>query len=109
MSFIKGYEFVNNIDPSEVTDCYDTWGEAILFRENGCSGVEYNLCIDSGNNCSAIYPFKDAETDYAESNHYEIDFNDVNWKKKLFEVMRYVLEHYERIGFYTDYDESEVD
>lgn len=64
----------------------DEWGCAYLWLSDSCS-VEYNFCID-GNNCSAIYKMEMnedgcMETDHCTFEHYEIDFDDVNWQKSL--------------------------
>lgn len=71
----------------------DEWGCAILwFKDLG--GVEYNFCINNGTNLSAIYKlyYKDKETDdlttdYDTFEHYEIDFNNANWKDELLKAM----------------------
>lgn len=55
----------------------------------GDVGVEYELCIENGENYSAIYKMNknktgdDFETDHDEYYHYEIDPNDPNMEKNL--------------------------
>ena len=78
------------------TDFYDEWGGAYISVGNYV-GVEYNLCIDNTTNeninSSAIY-----KTDYNEREdcietdgttfiHYEIDFDNPEWKEKLEDAM----------------------
>lgn len=93
---IEGYQFECNIEMIDVKegDYYDQWGSAyIRCGWNQQYGTEYNLCIDytagQSENCSAIYMMglndkKDIlETDYSTYIHYEIDFNNKNWKNDL--------------------------
>ena len=74
------------------TDCFDEWGCAYVSLGEE-AGVEYNLCVDNGENCSAIYRVDHnekndcIETDYSKFVHYEIDFNNPKWKKKLENAM----------------------
>ena len=74
------------------TDCFDEWGCAYVSVGDKL-GVEYNLCVDSGENCSAIYKTDyDEENDYIETDcstfiHYEIDFDNLKWKKELEDAM----------------------
>lgn len=79
----------------------DSWGDIIMWFDGvdvkrNFVGVEYNFCIDGDENCSAFYLMFDTEpeieneyydgyyiytlTDYCE--HYEIDFNDSDWREK---------------------------
>lgn len=80
---IKEYSNKENIDE---------WGYA-LITINGKYGAEYNLCIEDGKNYSAIYYMEYNEetgywdTDYNCFEHYEINFNDFNWKKDLEKAM----------------------
>lgn len=59
----------------------------------GCYGAEYNLCLQDGDNYSAIYFMKhNDETDYWDTDHdcfehYEINFDNPNWKLELKEAM----------------------
>lgn len=74
----------------------DEWGCATLWL-NDNQGVEYNFCIDNGTNISinssAIYKMElnnetdYIETDYSTSEHYEIDFDNANWKEELEKAM----------------------
>ena len=62
---------------------YDEWGCACILVDD--IGVEYNFCIDGGENCCAIYKMDIddegyLETDYNTFVHYEIDFNNKHWK-----------------------------
>lgn len=94
----KEYYFQCNISKQEVikeiadTDYFDEWGCAFLSVGNEI-GVEYNLCVDSGINCSAIYKvYYNEKTDYLETDydefiHYEIDFDNPEWKKELENAM----------------------
>lgn len=74
------------------TNCFDEWGCAYISVGDEL-GVEYNLCVDDGENCSAIYKTDyDAENDYIETDtstfiHYEIDFYNPKWKKELENAM----------------------
>ena len=82
------------------TDFFDEWG-CVFVSLGEEIGVEYNLCIDNTTNeninSSAIYKVdyneKDdcIETDYNKFIHYEIDFNNPKWKKKLENAMCKVL------------------
>lgn len=94
----KEYYFECNINKRSVlkeiadTNCFDEWGCAFISVGDEI-GVEYNLCIDDGENCSAIYKVdydeknNCIETDYNTFIHYEIDFNNGKWKKELENVM----------------------
>ena len=78
------------------TDCYDEWGCAYVSLGETMS-VEYNLCIDNTTgesiNESAIYRVDymeendEYETDCCTFIHYEIDFDNPRWKKKLEDAM----------------------
>ena len=74
------------------TDCFDEWGCAFVSVGDEL-GVEYNLCVDDGENCSAIYKVDyDKESGYIETDcttfiHYEIDFDNPKWKKELEDAM----------------------
>lgn len=103
------YEYEININLEEVnTDYMDEWGAAFLWLDDK-RGVEYNLCYDSGECESAIYKtemnYKDRdypdgymETDSSTFEHYEIDFNDSEWKQKLYEEMKTVAERFFKGG-----------
>lgn len=81
------YEFECNIEKLD-TDVkfFDEWGAAYVWL-NEDVGVEYNLCIDNGENFSAIYKMEThnglLETDGSSFIHYEIDFSDEAWEEKL--------------------------
>lgn len=74
------------------TECFDEWGCAFVSLGEEIS-VEYNLCVDSGENCSAIYKVdydkeRDCiETDYNTFISYEIDFDNPKWKRELENAM----------------------
>ena len=94
----SGIEYNNYIDSktiSEVRDvvndnyCFDEWG--LIECVCGDTGVDYNLCIDNSTgemiNESAFYPMyfdgKYWNDETSVCRHYEIDFNDPNWKSDV--------------------------
>lgn len=86
------YEFGLNMDDSyKKYNDIDEWGMAVIDFE--IYGAEYNFCVEEGDNYSAIYYMEyNEETDCWETDsncfkHYEIDFNDFNWKKDLEKAM----------------------
>lgn len=86
------YEFECNMSNEYKNyNSHDEWGCAFVWV--GDVGVEYNFCIDSGENCCAIYKIVfNHETGYMETdsdtfNHYEINFNDSDWVEKLENAM----------------------
>lgn len=90
------YDYKCSINPDEYigNDSYDKWGVsgvsiAFLGRD---IGVEYNICMDTGENYSAIYYMEMGEdgyieTDYNKFIHYEIDFSNDDWEKELEDAM----------------------
>lgn len=98
----KEYYFECNINKRKAlkeiadTDCFDEWGCAYVSLGETMS-VEYNLCIDNTTNEnineSAIYRVDyneecdEYETDCDTFIHYEIDFNNPKWGKKLEDAM----------------------
>ena len=86
-------------DGGEDYSCMDEWNLAYVGLGN--IGVEYNLCLerigDEVMNSSAIYKTEICfdedegmdilETDYDKFVHYEIDFDDADWKEKLEDAM----------------------
>ncbi len=80
----------------------DEWGVAELWYDN--KGVEYNYCIDEGENCSAIYKTEInekigyRETDYNSFIHYEVDFNNPRWKENLINELDKAFEKLHKIG-----------
>lgn len=85
-------------------DNHDEWGCAYAWI-NDISGVEYNFCIECCSeseivNSSAIYRMSYneeegiMETDYNSYIHYEIDFRDREWKRKLKEAMYNAFESF---------------
>ena len=89
------YKFECNIDEWYKYIETDEWGCAYVWIGKD-AGVEYNFCIDSGNNCSAIYKMEMngeyMETDSNSFIHYEIDFDDADWQEKLKDAMCRALE-----------------
>lgn len=89
----KPYDFECNMsDKYKAYTSIDEWGSATLWI-NDKQGVEYNFCIDGECNSCAIYKMyhdeeTDAErTDYSVYEHYEIDFNNANWRTELEKAM----------------------
>ena len=88
----KDYSFECNINESYKNFETDEWGCALAWIGDD-KGVEYNFCIDSGENCCGIYKMElnektnYMETDYEDSIHYEINFDEVNWVEKLENAM----------------------
>lgn len=90
---MKTYEF-ECLLTEEYKDntCCDEWGSATLWL-NDKQGVEYNFCIDGDYNSCAIYKMEyngdtDVwETEYNTFEHYEIDFDNANWKEELEKAM----------------------
>ena len=83
-----GYEFECNMNESYKDIETDEWGCALAWIGND-KGVEYNFCIDSGENLCAIYKMElNEKTGYMETDgntfiHYEIDFDEADWVEKL--------------------------
>lgn len=94
----KDYRFYCDISRRRIleeiadTNYFDEWGCAFVSLGEEI-GVEYNLCVDNGKNCSAIYKVsyneKDdyIETDYNKFIHYKIDFDNPKWRKELKNAM----------------------
>ena len=83
---------------TQAEDCPDVWGGVSLYvgyGDNERCVAEYNYCmdIDGYTDCSAIYAVvKDEQgfevIDFERCREYPmIDFNDRNWKWKLFQAM----------------------
>lgn len=84
---MMNYDYEINIDADKVdTEYFDDWGAAYLWLADD-KGVEYNLAYDDRECCSAIYPFENDELDCTRFVHYEIDFTDEDWKRKLADAM----------------------
>ena len=93
------YDYEININPDYVDKMYgDEWGAAFLWLDDGNHGVEYNLCYQNGDCCSAIYKMGyDGEyihTDHDMFSHYEINFNDPNWEQDLITAMKEAAEDF---------------
>ena len=79
--------------------CYDEWGLIECFGVD--TGVDYNLCIDNTTgemiNESAFYPmYRNPNSGYWEDDtstwvHYEINFDDPNWKSDVEQFARNYL------------------
>ena len=87
----KDYSFGCNMDKGYKNIETDEWGCAFIWVGN--KGVEYNFCIDSGENLCAIYKMElNEKTDYMETDHdtfihYEINFDEADWVEKLENAM----------------------
>ena len=94
-------EYEINISPESKEKDMDLWGAAFLWLDRK-RGVEYNLCYQNGICCSAIYKMKFSKlndnfiTDYDTYSHYEINFDDNNWEKKLVKEMKKVAIKFRR-------------
>ena len=88
----KDYSKNFDINPSvyvNETD-YDDWGVEFVWLEDMNRGAEYNICMDNGENFSAIYALYEDEYIETDSNtfiHYEINFSDPAWEQKLEDAM----------------------
>lgn len=77
----------------------DEFSCVIVMNEETGLGVEYNYCIESvETDNSAIYPFINEETFYNSSMPYHIDWNDKDWKEKLFNAMCNYLNECQKIS-----------
>ena len=89
--------FEINISESEDRFCSDIWGASYAWSDDEKYGAEYNYCIDNGENCSAIYYMEyNPKTDYMDTDtsryeHYEVDFENQNWRQLLKETMESIL------------------
>ena len=89
----NGYEFECNMSEEfKGYENHDEWGCAcVWFGEN--IGVEYNFCYDDGESCCAIYKMEFnngsgyMDTDYSTFIHYDVDFDNPEWKNKLENAM----------------------
>lgn len=76
----------------------DYWGAGFAWYKS--YGVEYNFCVDGEENASAIYLMRynseidDMETDHDKYIHYEINFEEKDWKGRFLEKMGMVLLNY---------------
>ena len=81
------YEFECNISEEMFSQEVTLPGAAYIWF--GVVGVEYELCIENGENYSAIYKMnknesgEDFETDHDKYCHYEVDPIDPKWKVNL--------------------------
>lgn len=81
------YEFECNISEEMFSGEVTLPGAAYIWFED--IGVEFEFCIENGENYSAIYRMDmnkagdDFETDHDEFYHYEIDPTDPEWKANL--------------------------
>lgn len=87
----ESFEFECNMSNEYKDMETDEWGCAEVWFND--IGVEYNFCIDEGKNYCAIYKTEInketgyMETDYEEYVHYEINFDNENWKEELENAM----------------------
>ena len=77
---------------NQMEDCQVQWNLKKLEIWVNDIYVEYNFCVDDGENCCAIYKGEInekncMETDYNTFVHYEIDFDNENWKEELENAM----------------------
>ena len=85
------YEFECSMNESYKDIETDEWDCAFIWVGN--KGVEFNFCIDSGENLCAIYKMElnektyYAETDHDTFKHYEINFDETDWMEKLENAM----------------------
>lgn len=87
----ENYWFSCSLGDDEIGKDNDEWGVAeIMF---GKIGVEYNYCVQSGSNYSAIYKMEEnEETEFFETDtdtfvHYEINPENKNWRDDLENAM----------------------
>ena len=76
----------------EEGESVDDWGVIQCVSEDDGIGIEYNFCIDCSDgvadNCSAFYVMHyDSRSGYWDTDpddftHYEIDFNDPDYREK---------------------------
>lgn len=84
---IPGHKFECNISEEMFSEGVILPGAAYIWFED--IGVEFEFCIENGENYSAIYRMDmnkagdDFETDHDEFYHYEIDPTDPEWKANL--------------------------
>lgn len=89
----NGYEFECNMSKEYKTyENHDEWGCAFVwFGEN--IGAEYNFSVDEGESFCAIYKVEfNNKTDYMETDydtyvHYDVNFDNNNWKEELENAM----------------------
>lgn len=88
------YKFECKLTKEYKDNKYDEWGCAFVWLGN--MGAEYNFCIDNSTNkminqCAIYKTEIDSdnyiETDYTTFVHYEIDFDNENWKEELENAM----------------------
>jgi len=72
-------------DDRKNEDCCDYWGAGFAWYKN--YGVEYNFCVDGEENDYM-------ETDHDKYIHYEINFEEKDWKERFLEKMGLVLLNY---------------
>lgn len=88
---ISGFECTLNNSYKDIET--NEWGMAIIWIDTLGIGVEYNFCIENGENYSGIYltKYNKADdyiyTDHSTDIHYEVDFDDSEWEKKLENAM----------------------
>lgn len=81
-------------------DNYDTWDACIAWSDDEKRGLEYNYCIENGDNMSAFYLMElnengDIETDHDRYFHYEVNFDDENWREHMAYTAEVILDTWE--------------
>lgn len=77
----------------EINDNYESWGMGLVwFKDDESIGAEYNLCLEDGENYSAIYRSVITEDGYLSADYddyipYKIDFTDKDWEVKFEDAM----------------------
>lgn len=89
----NAYEFECNMSKEyKAYENHDEWGCAFVWLGENI-GVEYNFSIDECESFCAIYKIEfNNDTDYMETDyntyiHYNIDFDNDNWKEELENAM----------------------
>lgn len=97
--YVSGIEYEDNLSEAYVLNriadggSIDEWGDIQAVCESAGLGVEYNICIDNTlgdtTNESAFYVMHyNSGSDYWDTDtsdfiHYEIDYSDPDWRKKI--------------------------
>ena len=91
-------EYEINFCKEDGNDDTDFWGAAFMWSRDGTKGVEYNFCIENGNNYCAFYKMVEQGnvmiTEKDTDIHYEVDFNNPEWKSDFVNAMTKAYEEY---------------
>lgn len=93
--------FYLGLDETTERDNIDTWGDIVAWSDDGKRGLEYNHCIENGDNMSAFYLMESnedgsiIETDHDRYIHYEIDFDNKNWRDHMRHTLETILDTWE--------------